>query len=81
AHAVMGSGGTAVWVEGPEGQPSDALAEVAQRKGVLIEPGAIFFAGGRRAPAFRLGLSSIATERIAPGIRLLAEAAAEVGAA
>src|SRR6266567_8855460 len=51
----------------------------AQREGVLIEPGDIFFAAesrGKQAPRnyARLGFASIATERIEPGIAALAAA-------
>ena len=53
---------------------AEALADAAQREGILIEPGAIHFAGD--APPknhFRLGFSSIAEDRIEPGIARLAE--------
>ena len=66
-------GGTSFWLEGPTDLDASVLAEHALERGVVIERGATFFA---RSPApknfFRLGFSSIATERIEPGIELLA---------
>ncbi|NNG05677.1 MAG: PLP-dependent aminotransferase family protein [Inquilinus sp.] len=67
-------GGTSYWVQGPPSLDADALAVAARDKGVLIEPGAINFAG--EVPPknhFRLGFSSIPEDRIEPGIALLAE--------
>ncbi len=67
-------GGTSYWVQGPPDLDADALAATAREKGVLIEPGAIHFAGD--APPknhFRLGFSSIPEDRIEPGIALLAD--------
>jgi GntR family transcriptional regulator / MocR family aminotransferase len=68
-----GFGGTSYWVEGPEGLDASQLAVRALGQGVVIEAGEIFFSNpenGRRC--FRLGFSSIATERIEPGIKRLA---------
>lgn len=66
-------GGTSFWVKGPEGLDAEVLAREAAKEGVLIEPGRVCFA---RADApinyFRLGFSSIAPEKIDPGIRTLA---------
>ena len=67
-------GGTSYWVSGPKGFDAARLADRALDDGVIIEPGAVNFAG-KKAPKnnFRLGFSSIAAERIEPGIRLLAD--------
>lgn len=67
-------GGTSFWVSGPDGLDADELAEKALDEGVIIEPGRICFAAedGPRNH-FRLGFSSIPTERIAPGVQLLSE--------
>ena len=68
-----GDGGSSVWAEGPAGLDTRELAERARERGVLIEPGDIFFASD--APPLnhvRLGFSSIPKERIEPGIRALA---------
>lgn len=66
-------GGTSYWVRGPEALDADRLTEDALANGVVMEPGSVSFA---REPApknyFRLGFSSIAADRIDPGIELLA---------
>ncbi len=71
-------GGTSYWLRGPEGLDADALARDALARGLVIEPGAIHFYE-KTAPKnlFRLGFSSIETEKIRPGIKLLAEMIAE----
>jgi GntR family transcriptional regulator/MocR family aminotransferase len=66
-----GSGGA--WVEGPPDLNATRLAERAEGHGLLIEPGLPFFADAEPPRQFfRLGLSSIPSERIQPGIQLLA---------
>jgi GntR family transcriptional regulator/MocR family aminotransferase len=80
-HTV--SGASSFWLQFPDGTDTRVLAAAAQRCGVLIEPGDVFFAAdGAGAPAprnyARLGFASIATERIEPGIAALAEAYGEV---
>lgn len=66
-------GGTAFWVRGPRDLDTCELARVAMREEVLLEPGDVFF---HHLPAprnyFRLGFSSISTERIDEGIEKLA---------
>jgi GntR family transcriptional regulator/MocR family aminotransferase len=68
------SGGTAYWIEGPPGLDCGRLEREAAAAGILIEPGAIHFAGPD-APRnfFRLGFSSIPVDRIEPGLRQLGE--------
>ncbi|MCB1929604.1 MAG: PLP-dependent aminotransferase family protein [Rhodocyclaceae bacterium] len=69
------SGGSSCWVTGPDWLDADALCHEAEQRGVLIEPGAVFFS--ERTPArnaFRLGFASIRADRIEPGIQALAEA-------
>jgi GntR family transcriptional regulator / MocR family aminotransferase len=67
-------GGTSFWVRGPEGQDAAELAALAKQKGVLIEPGRInFMANDAPNNYFRLGFSSIPTDKIEPGIRILAD--------
>ncbi len=71
-----GFGGTSYWVRGPATFDAQMLAEKALKVGVVIEPGAVFFAdpkAGRNY--FRLGYSSIPLERIEPGIARLASVA------
>ncbi len=66
-------GGTAFWVTGPGNFDADALAEQALDEGVIIEPGGACHARGPIPKNhFRLGFSSIPTERIEPGIERLA---------
>lgn len=66
-------GGTSFWAKGPSGLDTDRLAAAAREKGIIIEPGRVFF-DDPKAPAnfLRLGFSSIPAERIEPGVRLLA---------
>ncbi|CAG0998177.1 HTH-type transcriptional regulator TauR [Burkholderiales bacterium] len=73
-------GAASCWLRFPDGVDTRALATAAERAGVLIEPGDVFFAGDRPPRQYaRLGFASIATERIAPGIAALAAALAELG--
>ncbi|MEM7525703.1 MAG: PLP-dependent aminotransferase family protein, partial [Pseudomonadota bacterium] len=70
------AGGGGLWIEGPAGLNTRALAAAAHQRGVVIEPGDVFFAD---APAssrfFRLGLSIIPQTRVEEGIARLAMAA------
>lgn len=74
ASRVPAFGGTSFWVKGPEGLDSDELGRAAAARGVLIEPGRITF-GAADAPRnfYRLAFSSIAEQKIAPGIRILSD--------
>jgi GntR family transcriptional regulator/MocR family aminotransferase len=68
------SGGTAYWIEGPAALDAARLERDAAVDGILIEPGAVHFAGDSPPRNFfRLGFSSIPVDRIEPGIRRLAE--------
>ncbi|MDA0997877.1 MAG: PLP-dependent aminotransferase family protein [Proteobacteria bacterium] len=67
-------GGTSFWVRGPDGLDAMRLAEAAKAEGVLIEPGRVHFFGPEQPRNyFRLAFSSIPTDRIEPGIRILSE--------
>ena len=69
-------GGTSLWLRGPNGADTHAIAETATRRGVVIEPGSRFFDRPESRSRFmRLGISSIALQHIEPGIRELAAAA------
>jgi GntR family transcriptional regulator/MocR family aminotransferase len=71
-----GFGGTSVWMRAPQHADAVALAERAREFGVLIEPGDVFFSRPQEhSNFFRLGFSSIPTERIEPGIAALRQAA------
>lgn len=74
-------GGTAYWVKGPDKLDSDVLGREVAEKSVLIEPGLINF-GAENAPRnyFRLAFSSIAENKIEPGIKIIAETMREMGA-
>jgi GntR family transcriptional regulator / MocR family aminotransferase len=69
-------GGSGAWVKGPEGLNTALLAERCAARGVLIEPGDIFF---RKSSAlthacFRLGYSAIHASAIEAGVQELAKA-------
>ncbi|WGW05001.1 MocR-like pyridoxine biosynthesis transcription factor PdxR [Tropicibacter oceani] len=71
-------GGSSIWMQAPEGVDSRALAAQLHQDSVLIEPGTPFFA--QNAPPtrfYRLGYSSIPSERIEEGIALIAAALAQ----
>ncbi len=66
-------GGSAMWLEAP-GVDTQKLALDLRAKGVLIEPGAAFFAGSEPPTSFyRLAYSSIPVNRIKDGVSLIAD--------
>jgi GntR family transcriptional regulator/MocR family aminotransferase len=68
------SGGGSCWVSLPERFDATELAAQARERGVLIEPGEVFFmADPPPRQHFRMGYSSIAPAAIEPGVKLLAE--------
>jgi GntR family transcriptional regulator/MocR family aminotransferase len=70
-RAVVGA--SSCWLEFPDGTDTRALAGAALGRGVLIEPGDVFFAGDRPPSRFvRLGFAAIPSQRIEDGIRALA---------
>lgn len=73
-HWQRGEGSTSYWITCPPGCDTNVLAEVARNEGVLIEPGDIFFDTERvERNCFRLGFSSIKTDRIEAGIERLGQ--------
>ena len=69
---VRGAGSTSYWVTCPDGCDSAELAEKARSEGVVIEPGDVFsMQPGAHRRSFRLGFSSIRTDRIQSGIERL----------
>ena len=65
-------GGSAFWIEGPKSLDASILATTAARSGILFEPGEVFFhSNDRPKNFFRLGFSSIPTNRIEEGIEKL----------
>jgi GntR family transcriptional regulator/MocR family aminotransferase len=78
---LLGEGVSSCWLKGPDGLDGTKLAAAAQKKGVLVETGDIFFMGDNPPNHFlRLGFSSIPAERIEPGIVALAAAWRGMGA-
>jgi GntR family transcriptional regulator / MocR family aminotransferase len=68
------AGGTAFWIEGPTSLDARLLEKSAAAHGIVIETGDVHFLSDKGPRNFfRLGFSSIAIERIEPGIRLLAQ--------
>ena len=79
---TLPSGGASVWVRAPAWMDSSELALIARNHGVLIEAGEVFFMHPPYpCPYFRLRLSSIAAEQIAPGIKALGLAVDELARA
>ncbi|WP_029770736.1 PLP-dependent aminotransferase family protein [Pseudogulbenkiania sp. MAI-1] len=72
----LAHGGSGAWVQGPEGLDATVLAQVAQARGVLIEPGSVFFARPTAAQnrCFRMGYSAIPSAAIEAGVRELQQA-------
>jgi GntR family transcriptional regulator/MocR family aminotransferase len=67
-----GAGSTNYWVSCPKGTDTTQLAEAARGEGVVIEPGGVFSTNeAATRHCFRLGFSSIRTDRIEPGIARL----------
>ncbi len=68
-------GGSSFWMQAKPSTDTELLAQRLQSDGVLIEPGHSFF-GGEAPPKnyYRLGYSSIPSERIPEGITRIARA-------
>ncbi len=65
-------GGTSFWVKAPDQIDTRELLKEAMQHDLLLEPGDVFFhKPGKHRNFMRLGFSSIANERIEPGIELL----------
>ena len=72
------TGGTTLWVQGPKALDAGELAIALREKGVLIEPGAGFYASEDCPTNFlRLGFSTIEMARIPDGVALIGQAARE----
>ena len=79
-NRLRGAGASSFWLEGPLSLDCLALAHEAEKRGVLIEPGDVFFMGEAPPRNFlRLGFASIARERIGAGIAALGQAARALG--
>lgn len=64
-------GGASFWMEAPAGVDTDHLATRLRERGVLIEPGAPFFAEKRSSRHMRIGYSAVRSEKIAAGIAII----------
>jgi GntR family transcriptional regulator/MocR family aminotransferase len=75
------AGASSFWLRFPEHVDTRALAAAAASRGVLIEPGDVFFVASEHAPVptnyARLGFASIDAARIDAGIATLATALAD----
>jgi GntR family transcriptional regulator/MocR family aminotransferase len=75
------AGASSLWLAAPPGIDAGRLAQRAHTRGVLVEPGDVFFMRPTPAqPFLRLGFSSIPADRIEAGIAALAESARSIAA-
>ncbi|WP_407170665.1 PLP-dependent aminotransferase family protein [Bradyrhizobium sp. ORS 111] len=75
-----GAGSTHYWVSCRPGTDTVKLAELARAQGVVIEPGDVFSIDeGSARHCFRLGFSSIRTERIEAGVERLGKVITQTG--
>ncbi len=74
-------GGSCAWIRGPAGLNAAELARRCEERGVLIEPGSIFFNKPSAATQsfFRMGYSAIPGSLIDSGVRELLRASQETG--
>jgi GntR family transcriptional regulator/MocR family aminotransferase len=73
-QVVPVSGGSSCWVQLPDSMDGSELAARARERGVLIEPGEVFFMTEPAPRHFvRIGWSAIPLPAIEPGIALLGE--------
>lgn len=71
---IPNQGGTVISVRGPDDIDVDVLAEEAAKRGILVEPDTHYYAQRKSARrCFRLGVTSIPTERIREGVERLRE--------
>lgn len=68
-------GGSGAWVKGPDGLDCQQLAKNCAARGVLIEPGDVFFSKSTASTQrhFRIGYSAISSSLIRAGIEELRE--------
>jgi 2-aminoadipate transaminase len=78
---VLPRGGFFLWARLEHGLSSDDLLRVAQARGVIYVVGGAFFVDGSGASYLRLCFSTPSPERIAEGVRRLAEAVDELSTA
>jgi len=67
-------GGTSFWIQGPLDLNAAEFARDALNSGIVLEPGSVHFLNTQHGGChFRLGFSSIATDRIEAGLKILGE--------
>ncbi|WP_261841495.1 MocR-like pyridoxine biosynthesis transcription factor PdxR [Aliamphritea ceti] len=72
-------GGSACWIEGPKHLNAKTLKSIASDHGIIIESGEKFYAGDQiPLHTFRLGYSSIKTDKIDSGILKLSNLAINI---
>ena len=72
-------GGASLWIEAPPNVDTEVLAKNLHQKSVLIEPGRPFFDKDAAAQNFyRIAYSSISSDRIEPGVALIAQVQLEL---
>ena len=74
-------GGSGAWIKGPEGLNCQDLAKHCAARGVLIEPGDVFFnkPSASTQSYFRMGYSAITSSLVRPGIERLRDICSELG--
>ena len=74
--AGPGAASASIWFRGPPGVDAEVLAERARARGVIVEPGAVFYNDPETAPrdALRFGVTAIERRRIEKGVAALASA-------
>lgn len=71
-------GGVSLWTQGPSTMDCGDLVAAAERRGILIERGDIFFLGDNPPRNyFRIGFAAAPLRTIRPGIELLGQVATE----
>jgi GntR family transcriptional regulator / MocR family aminotransferase len=75
-HVMPSQGGSGAWIKGPDGLNTQTLAENCAVRGVLIEPGDVFFKKSSSATQshLRLGYAAIPGNLIDAGVQELAKA-------
>ena len=67
------SGGSSFWLSGSETFDAAALASRVLARGVILDPGRVFYMHADRGNAFRLGFGYIQPDRMESGLRIVAE--------
>lgn len=73
----LATGGTSFWLTGPAEFDANAFAQRLQKRGVLIEPGHIFYHNGYPKNSFRIGFPSVATDKINHGLQIIGQEATQ----